>query len=351
MVASLQDVLAAFEELVSPSWAERGDPVGLVVGDPGDPHVVVERVLFAVDPVEVVVREAAAIGAQLVVTHHPLLFRPVHTVAADAPKGRVIQALIRSGTALYCAHTNADAAPDGVSDALGAALGLEDRRPLVPAPDDPLDKLVTFVPRADADRLIDALAAAGAGRIGAYDRCAFSSDGTGTFRPLAGAHPAIGRVGRIETVSERRVEMVLRRSLRPAVVGALGRPIRTSSRPSTSSSWGVRGWSRFGAVGRLRSPEPLRVFAERVANGLPATGGGIRVSGDLERAVATVAVMGGAGDSMLDEAMAAGVDAYVTSDLRHHPASEFREQPRARPWSTCPTGPPNGAGCPSSRAR
>ena len=178
--------------------------------------------LFAVDPVMTVADEAVEWGADLLVTHHPLFLRPVHGVAATSPKGRLVHRLIGAGVALHVAHTNADSADPGVSDALARALGLGDLRPLDPQPAEAVDKLVVFVPEPDTERLIDALAAAGAGTIGAYERCAWTSAGTGTFRPGPGADPAIGSVGTIERVAETRVEMVLPRAARSAVVAALG---------------------------------------------------------------------------------------------------------------------------------
>ncbi|WP_406113860.1 Nif3-like dinuclear metal center hexameric protein [Kitasatospora purpeofusca] len=216
----LSDVITALEELYPPQWAESWDAVGLVCGDP---QAEVRRVLFAVDPVQAVVDEAIAWGADLVVTHHPLYLRGTTTVAATTFKGRVVHTLIRAGVALHVAHTNADHADPGVSDALAEAVGLTVTGPLVPDPTDPL-----------------------------------------------------GRRG-------------------------------------------------TGRVGLLEPPLPLAAFAARVAAGLPATAAGVRVSGDPNQLISRVAVCGGSGDSLFAEVRAAGVDAYLTADLRHHPASEAAE--------------------------
>ncbi|GAA1779630.1 Nif3-like dinuclear metal center hexameric protein [Streptomonospora arabica] len=218
---TLHEVTRAFESVYDPAWAAPWDAVGLVCGDPAQP---VRRVLFAVDPVAEVVDEAREWGADLLVTHHPLLLRGVTGVAATTPKGRLVHRLISAGTALYTAHTNADTADPGVSDALAAAVGLPG--PLAPLDPDPAD-------------------------------------------------PAGGR--------------------------------------------------GIGRIGSLPEPLPLREFAAQAAAGLPRTAGGIRVSGGPDRPVQRIAVSGGAGDSLLDRARAAGVDVYLTSDLRHHPASEFAE--------------------------
>lgn len=324
--ATLGDVVAAMEEQYPARSAEPGDPVGLVVGDLAAP---VRRVLFAVDPVRAVVEEAVATSADLVVAHHPLLFRAVHSVAASTPKGRAVHDLIRADIGLLVAHTNADSAHGGVSESLALALGLTDVTPLGPAPTPPLerlDKVVTFVPSALADHMVDALTAAGAGSLGDYDRCAFLTTGSGTFRPGEGARPSIGTVGRAEVVEETRVEMVLPRHRRSEVVAALraAHPyeepafdiLEMADLPSTRGT---------GRVGTLPQPLTLRQFAESVVAALPATAAGARVAGDLDAVVRTVGVLGGSGDFMLDAARAADLDVFVTSDLRHHPASELRE--------------------------
>jgi dinuclear metal center YbgI/SA1388 family protein len=219
-VPKLSDVRRALDELYPPDWAEPWDAVGLVCGDP---EAEVRRVLFAVDPVQAVVDEAISFGAQLVVTHHPLYLRGTTTVAADTFKGRVVHTLIRQGISLMVAHTNADHADPGVSDALAEAVGLRVTGPLIPDPSDP------------------------EGRRGT------------------------------------------------------------------------------GRIGELPEPEPLAVFAARVATGLPATAQGVRAAGDPARPVRRVAVCGGSGDGFFAAVREAGVDAYITADLRHHPASEARE--------------------------
>ncbi|ADB31661.1 protein of unknown function DUF34 [Kribbella flavida DSM 17836] len=322
MTTSLGAVKAVLDRLYDPAWAESWDAVGLVTGDPDQP---VRKVLFAVDPMRAVVDEAIAGDFDLIVSHHPLLLRGVNSVAATTPKGRVVHDLIRSETALIVCHTNADNANPGVSDALAAALGLEQTRPLKPLPADPLDKVVVYVPVDETQAMIDALAAAGAGRQGDYERAAWSSTGEGTFRPLPGADPTIGQVGAIEVVAESRVEMILPRHRRRAVVEAL-RAAHSYEEPAFDILELVSLPGRLGGgrIGTLPQPLALRDFAAVVDRGLPRTEHGVRVSGDPERMIGTVAVCGGAGDSELDRVRAAGVDAYVTADLRHHPATEAR---------------------------
>ncbi|MBB1256249.1 Nif3-like dinuclear metal center hexameric protein [Streptomyces alkaliterrae] len=217
---ALSDVIQALDALWPPERAEQWDAVGLVCGDPS---AEVNRVLIAVDPVPAVAAEAVAFDADLLLTHHPLYLRGTTTVAADTFKGRVVHTLIKNDIALHVAHTNADRADPGVSDALAGALGLRVVGPLVPDPDDPE-----------------------------------------------------GRRG-------------------------------------------------LGRVCELPEALSLAAFAQHTAASLPATAQGVRAGGDPDMMVRTVAVCGGSGDSLFDRVRAAGVDAYVTADLRHHPASEARE--------------------------
>ena len=323
----LSRLTGLLDEWYDPSLAEAWDAVGLTCGDPDQE---VRRVLFAVDPTPVVVQEAVDWGADLLVTHHPLLLRPVHGVASTRPKGRSVHTLIRAGCALFTAHTNADAPPGGVNESLARALGVQDPRVITPTAAPALDKLVVFVPHDDADRVRAAIVKAGGGSIGDYDSCTFTSAGEGRFRPLDGAHPAIGRVGEVEVVQEARVESVVPRGRRAAVIAAM-RAAHPYEEPAfdlfeLADPPGTHGHGRIGA---LPQPIPLREFAAHVGEVLPKTTHGVRVSGDPDRPVRTVAVASGAGDFLLDTVLGTEADVFVTSDLRHHPAAEFREHQRA----------------------
>jgi dinuclear metal center YbgI/SA1388 family protein len=319
----LRDVVAVLDDLYDPRTAESWDRVGLVTGEPDQP---VRKVLLAVDPAQTVIDEALDWGADLLLTHHPLLLRGVHAVTASEPKGRAVTSLIRAGVALHVAHTNADVAEHGVSDALAAAVGLIDVEPLEALPEHDRVKLVTFVPRESVDQVVDALASAGAGVIGDYERCAWTTEGVGTFRPGQGARPAVGTVGVTEQVAELRVEMVLPTDRAAAAVAAL-RSAHPYEEPAVDLLALAPQPGRLGTgrVGRLPSPRALAEFAQTVADALPTTAAGVRVAGDPGRTVERVAVCGGAGDSHFPAVRRAQVDAYVTADLRHHPAAEARE--------------------------
>lgn len=314
------DVVAALDGLYPPDTAESWDVVGLTCGDRSTP---VRKVLFAVDPLPVVVAEALAGGVDLLVTHHPLLLHPTHSVATDSWKGSLLHQLIRGGCALYTAHTNADVARGGVNDALADSLGLVDTEPLRAWPTELMDKIVTFVPPEHADAVITALRQVGAGTIGNYTGCAWKVSGIGMFTPGAGAMPVIGEVGRAEVTAEARVEMVVPRSARALAVGALKsvHPYEEVAVDVVELA-AVPGGTGLGRVGSLAAPLTLQRFAQQVADVLPSTPAGVRFLGDPAAVVARVAVCGGSGDSLLTDAADAGVDAFVTADLRHHPASE-----------------------------
>ena len=193
MTVRLADIIGVLDAAYPPALAQSWDSVGLVCGDPDDP---VTSVTVAVDATAAVLEDVPDGG--LLLAHHPLLLRGVDTVAADTPKGALVHRLIRTHRALFTAHTNADAAAPGVSDALAERLGLTVAGVLDPAPGADFDKWVVYVPPGQADAVRAAVFGAGAGRFGDYSCCSWSVTGTGQFLPHDGAQPAIGTVGQVE---------------------------------------------------------------------------------------------------------------------------------------------------------
>nr|VTO97523.1 Putative GTP cyclohydrolase 1 type 2 [Mycobacterium riyadhense] len=324
MTVRLHDVIAVLDEAYPPALAESWDSVGLVCGDPAD---VLDSVTIAVDATPAVVEEVPQGG--LLLAHHPLLFHGVDTVAASTPKGALVHRLIRTGRSLFTAHTNADSASPGVSDALAQALGLSVEAVLAPssgaAGSDDLDKWVIYVPPENSEAVRAAVFEAGAGHIGDYSHCSWSATGTGQFLPHDGASPVIGSIGTVERVTEDRVEVVAPARARRGVLAAM-RAAHPYEEPAfdifalVPPPTGVG----LGRIGTLPQPEPLSAFVARVSAALPQTSWGVRAAGDPDMLVSRVAVCGGAGDSLLGAAATADVQAYVTADLRHHPADEHR---------------------------
>jgi dinuclear metal center YbgI/SA1388 family protein len=317
--ARLSDVIDVLDAVYPPGLAADWDSVGLVCGDPDE---TVESVTIAVDATAAVVATVPDRG--LLLAHHPLLLRGVDTVAASSGKGAILHRLIRGRSALFTAHTNADSASPGVSDALAEALGLIVEGVLEPVSDGTrLDKWVVFVPATDAEAVREAMFEAGAGTIGAYSHCSWTVAGTGQFLPRDGASPTIGAVGALEHVAEDRIESIAPAGLRASVLAAM-----RAAHPYEEPAFDVFALASLpsdvgiGRICAVPDPEPLSSFVSRVSHGLPATSWGVRAAGDPDAMVSRVAVCGGAGDSLLQTVAAAGVDAYVTADLRHHPADE-----------------------------
>lgn len=323
-MSTVAEIRTILEDAYPPSLAESWDAVGLICGDPADE---VSRVAFALDCTQAVAEEAVRVGAQMLVIHHPLLMRGVTSVAADTPKGRVIHTLIKGGVALFAAHTNADSARPGVNDRLAELVGVTPGRPILPKSGQAVDKWGVHVPPADVEKVKRALFDAGAGQIADYRDCSFDIEGTGQFTPVEGANPTEGEIGVPHRATEVRVEFVAPAARRHALLDAL-RAAHPYEEPAfdifetvdTSDAAQAVG---LGRIGELPEPMTLRDFTRQVADALPETEWGVRAAGDPDALIRTVAVSSGSGDSFLDAVRGLGVDAYVTSDLRHHPVDEY----------------------------
>lgn len=321
---TLAEVTAILDQAYPPALAESWDRVGLVAGEP---DAEIGAVVVAVDATDAVVDHALAAGADLLLVHHPPLMKGVHSVATDTPKGRLLHRLIAGGCALFAAHTNADSARPGVNDALAETLGLTPGAPLAPTGDGTVDRWVVTVPEDGLDALLDSVFAAGAGRMSGYTECSFSVTGTGRFRPGDGTDPTIGAVGEPEEVAEIRVEFVAPPEIRSAVRRAVidGHPYEVPAMDILINHAGPGAGPEDTGLGRiceLDGPMTLAAFTDLVAGRLPATEWGVRAAGDPEAPVRRVALCGGAGDSLLGTARAAGADVYLTGDLRHHVVDE-----------------------------
>jgi dinuclear metal center YbgI/SA1388 family protein len=318
------DWLALVHDRYPAADAADWDHVGLQVGDPAWR---VARVLVCLDVTGEVIDEAAQVPGTLVLAHHPLLFRPLASLTPATAPGRTALHAATARVPVVAAHTNLDVARDGAgtSDPVAEVLALEGRRPLTTElrEHDRL-KLVVFVPTTHADAVLDAVADAGAGASGDYERCAFRVAGQGTFRPLPGAQPFSGEVGEIALEDEFRLEVEVPRRRAGAVIRAL-----LAAHPYEEVAYDllplVTGATvGFGVVGTLPTPRRLAEVADAVRERLPAPH--LRVAGDPDRPIRTVATVGGAGDGLIGAALAAGADVYITGDLRHHVTLDALEQ-------------------------
>lgn len=316
----VSDLLDAVERLAPPRFAFSFDKVGLQVGDPSTR---LTGVLTTLDCSDACIDEALQAGANAIVSHHPLIFDPLGTLTPTGRTQKLCVRLVRDGIALIAAHTNWDCAPGGVNDALASVLGLGNVRPFGSSSESAMSKLVTFVPLESVDRVVDSLAAAGAGQIGDYDRCAFISTGKGTFRGNQSSNPVIGERGRIEDVDEAKVEMVVPTALLEPCLEAL-----RSAHPYEEPAYDVfpvkgSGGHPIGRIGDLAGDVDWSSLEARVAESLGTVCRTWRPSNPT--LVKTVAVVGGAGSDEWPNALKAGAGAFVTGEVKHHHGVEASE--------------------------
>jgi dinuclear metal center YbgI/SA1388 family protein len=316
---TVAEFAAHLERFAPCATAAEWDNVGLLLGDPAA-HVA--RVLTCLTLTPDVAEEAVREGAQLVVTHHPVLFRGAKKLTANTPDGAAVLPLLRAGIAVYSPHTAFDNCAGGINDGLCARLGVQNARPLRAKDGKRQCKLVAFVPDGDLEKVSEAVFAAGAGVIGNYEQCSARLAGTGTFFPRAGANPVVGQVGRREEVSEWRFEVVVPEPLVPAVVAALKRAhsyeeVAFDVYPLKPLAGGGE-----GRIGELAEPCTLGALAARAKSELRANG--VQLVGDAERVVRTVAVACGAAGEYLSDAIKRKADVFVTGEVRFHEALTAR---------------------------
>jgi dinuclear metal center YbgI/SA1388 family protein len=305
-------------EQIIETWAPRrisweGDNVGLQVGDSS---ATLRGIVICLDPNEEVLHEARVQKANLVISHHPLLFKPLQAVTPDTWTGRCVAAYSRWGINLYSAHTNLDFTRGGTSFALAEILGLNEVE-FLHTPYQVQRKIVTFVPADHVESIAGAMARAGAGRIGNYEQCSFRIEGTGTFMGTPLSSPVAGRKGHFEKVPEIRLEMVASQWHLPGVLSAL-----QQSHPYEEVAYDVYPLDNFsgdygmGAIGTLAREQTLEAFLKSLKRALGTSC--VRHTGELRKGVRRIAVCGGSGSELAQEAIRQKADAFVTADVKYH---------------------------------
>jgi dinuclear metal center YbgI/SA1388 family protein len=311
---AVADAIEFLEQLAPPGLAADWDNVGLLLGDRS---AEVQRLMTCLTVTPDSAAEAIESGAQLIVTHHPILFRSVKRLTGATPEGRIVLALVRAGVAVYSPHTAFDNAGSGINEILAGRLELRDIAPLR-CRTGPLEyKLVVFVPDNDLARVSDALFAAGAGHIGQYSQCSFRLAGTGTFFGSEATQPTVGQKGRREEVSEWRLEAICPEAALEQAVAAMRRshsyeepaydiyPLQPKPSPHGQ-----------GRIGRLLRPLRLSELGQATKTLLKSRG--LQLVGDPEKPVEKVAVVCGAGGELLPDAIRTQADVFVTGELRFH---------------------------------
>ncbi len=321
MTITVNTICQAMDAWAPQSLAYEWDKVGLQIGEPGQP---VKRVLACLTVTAAAVARAEKWGAEMIVAHHPILFSALKTLRTDEPHTRLCLRLAAHNIACFAAHTNLDVVPGGVNTLLAETLQLENITPLIPSSKAGQVKLVTFVPETHLAALREALCQAGAGVIGDYTECTFSSPGIGTFRPNDGANPFSGRKGKRNEEPELRFETLVAKAVLPQVLQAL-----RAAHPYEEAAYDIVALenrdTRFGlgARGTLGRPTALRDFAESVRAALKLSH--VRIVGDPRRKVQRVAVCGGAGGGEIPS-LPRDIDVYVTGDLKYHEADAAQER-------------------------
>jgi dinuclear metal center YbgI/SA1388 family protein len=309
-VADVERVL----EKWAPKWAAGDrDNVGLQIGARSRQ---VSKILVALEITDRVISEAIQKKVDLILTHHPPLFRPPASITDSDNVGRFVLALAQNNIAVYSAHTNLDFTRNGVSFVLAQKLGLSEVKFLSPLAEK-MVKIVVFVPSSHADRVATEMSKAGAGIIGNYSSCSFRVGGTGTFAGNKDSNPYVGTRGTLESVEEMRLEMITPRAIVDSIIRAIKsvhpyEEVAYDIYPLTNESADFG----MGALGVLRREVSLGSFLRTIKRRLKAQS--VRYGGQLGKGVKTVAVCGGSGSDLLEAAVHAGADVFVTADVRYH---------------------------------
>ena len=313
-MATIADLVELLENIAPLALAADWDNVGLLLGDSAAP---VRRVMTCLTVTPASAAEAVEAGADLIVTHHPVLFRPTKRLTTATAEGRMLLSLLRAGIAVYSPHTAFDNADGGINDILANRLGMTGVGVLRPADAEAACKIVVFVPDADLGRVSDALFAAGAGRIGQYRECSFRLAGTGTFFGSDVTNPTVGQKGRREDVQEWRLEAICPAALVDRAVAAM-RKAHSYEVPAYDVYPLRPGPARVGAgrIGTLPQPMALADCARHLRTVLSAAV--VQTVGPADRALSRVAIACGAAGEFLDDAIRARADVLLTGEVRFH---------------------------------
>ena len=309
----IKDITDYLECLAPLSQAEEFDNVGLLIGNE---QAEVTGVLVTLDTLETVVDEAIAKECNLIVSFHPIIFKGLKKITQNTYVERVVTKAIQNNIAIYSMHTALDNAINGVSGKMAAILSLQNKRILIPK-SNTLKKLSTYVPKANADTLRNALFQTGAGDIGNYSNCSFNVQGEGTFKANADTNPTIGEKGITHTEAETLISVIFQSHLEYQILNALFK-----AHPYEEVAYEVVQLENInqnigmGIVGSLEKETDAKSFLNLLQNTFKAKG--IRHSKLLDKPINTVAVLGGSGSFAINAAKKAKADIYVTADLKYH---------------------------------
>ncbi|MBA7714021.1 GTP cyclohydrolase 1 type 2 [subsurface metagenome] len=319
----IKDIAERIEKIVPLELAQDWDNVGLLIGDE---HRKVKNILLTIDITGDVVAEAKELKTDLIISYHPVIWDGLKKITADS-QSSVVYELLRSGIAVFSIHTALDSAIGGVNDGLAEIIGIRDAEPIGDYVDNPAGdnyKLVVFIPIESVAKVSNAVFAAGAGAIGNYSHCGFQTEGQGSFLPLKGARPAIGKKGKIETVPEIRFETIVPAEKLDDCIAAMKKahPYETPAF-DCFKLYNTRNKFGLGRIGKLEKPMRIQQIIERIKKYTGAKAVGI--VGDEKRLVKTAAVCAGSCGKIINSVIAAKCDLYLTGELKHHHALAAQE--------------------------
>ena len=308
----IKDTTAYLESIAPRAYQESYDNSGLITGNPNDQ---IKGVLISLDCTEDIVEEAIAKDCNLIIAHHPIIFKGLKTFTGKNYVERTVINAIKNDIAIYAIHTNLDNIAGGVSYKIAEKLELENVRILAPQKST-LSKLVAFVPTANTSEVLEALYNAGAGEIGDYSNCSFTVNGQGTFKPNEKANPHIGSANNQEVVKEDRIELIFPTYLTSSIVNALKKahPYEEVAHYITSLE-NANHEVGSGIVADLQSPLEPEAFLQHLKDKMNLK---VIRHTTLTKKVKCVAICGGAGSFLLSQAKRAGADAFVTGDFKYH---------------------------------
>lgn len=308
----LREITSAIESFAPLSFQESYDNAGLITGDP---EMEISSAIVCLDVTEKILQEATESGANLVISHHPILFHPLKSLTGKNYVEKIVMKAIRNDIAIYAAHTNLDSVSGGINFGIAGKIGLKNVEILDPQSNN-MVKIVVYTPESHADKVIDALSEAGAGQIGNYDSCTFNTAGTGTFRARPGATPFTGKIGELHREAEIRTEAIAPNHLVGSIISAV-RKIH----PYEEMAYDVypmllkNPTVGSGIIGELEQPEKSEVFLNRIKEIFKT--GVIRHSHPPKKEIKRVALCGGSGSFLMPKAISKGADAFLTADIKY----------------------------------
>ena len=309
------NIIKSLEDLAPQYLIDKWDNTGFQIGDP---HREVKKILIALDLDRRVLERALEINAQMIITHHPIIFSPLKSLNKFNYKEGLIYDIIKEDIVVYNAHTNLDMADGGINDALAQILGLKNTRPLKNIYEENLYKLVVFVPNSHRDIILKVLGDEGAGFIGNYSHCTYNLEGFGTFMPLEGTNPFIGNINELEKVKESRIETIVEEKDLKRVVNAM-----IKAHPYEEVAYDIYklenqgktfGYGRIGEINEIHLNKYLKTIKEKLDTEY------LIVYGNDDKIVKNVAICGGSGSDFIKDAYLNKADIYITGDIKYHHA-------------------------------